>query len=52
MSTYRHHALWLSSLHGLINEDGMELEACQSGISSTHTCTADHISGFKQCLKI
>lgn len=37
---YRHHALRLSGLGALVNEDGTELHLGQPRVTSTHTCAA------------
>ena len=42
------HALWLSGLCALINENRAKLQFCQSRIPCTHTCTANHISRLKE----
>lgn len=39
-----HHALWLSGLGALIDQDGAELHLGQAGVSSPDTGAADHIS--------
>lgn len=40
---HRHHALRLSGLGALVNEDGTELHLGQPRVTSTHTRAADDI---------
>ena len=43
----RHHAFWLSGLHGLVNQNAGKFYAGQADIAGTNAGTSNHIGSFQ-----